>query len=120
MQLRRKGMRFCAAVLVFFLLFGVRALDAQTRYETSEVIILGDSGLARLNVELALTDAQQQLGLQERDSLRAGWGMLFRLSGQLPAGMPAVTMYRTRMPLDIAFLDREGTIVDIVSMMPCA
>ena len=91
----------------------------QVRFETGQVLIAGDSGLATLRVELALTDAQQQQGLQNRDSLRAGWGMLFRLTSPLPAGLPAVSMYRTRIPLDVAFLDREGTIVDIVSMVPC-
>jgi uncharacterized membrane protein (UPF0127 family) len=113
-------MRSYRAVLLLCLLAaGAQAVEAQVRFETSQVLIVGDSGLATLRVELALTDVQHQLGLQDRDSLRAGWGMFFRLASEMPAQLPAVTMYRTRMPLDVAFLDRDGTIVDIVSMVPC-
>ena len=112
-------MRSAVVLLLFLLLAGVRGVDAQVRFDQGEVLIVGDSGLVKLLVELALTDKQHEQGLQNRDSLRAGWGMLFRLSSQMPAGQAVVTMYQTKMPLEVAFLDREGMIVDIVAMAPC-
>ncbi len=55
----------------------------------------------------------------ERGSLAADSGMLFTYPvPQSPRG--AFWMYRTRIPLDIAFIDSAGIIRSIRSMEPCA
>ena len=82
------------------------------RIETGDTVL-------RLGVELAETEDQWRTGLMERPSLAGDRGMLFVY--------PAVRdttygfyMFRTRIPLDIAFIDGDGRIVDIVEMAPCA
>jgi uncharacterized membrane protein (UPF0127 family) len=69
-------------------------------------------------VEVARTSAQKTQGLMERQSLADTAGMLFVYDDDQPADA-GFWMYRTRIPLDIAFADSAGTIVSIRSMEPC-
>lgn len=80
--------------------------------------IHSESGPHRLDVEVAKTAAQRQQGLMEREHLPDQQGMLFRFESEQPAGN-AFWMYRTLIPLDIAFMDKEGRIVAINTMPPC-
>jgi uncharacterized membrane protein (UPF0127 family) len=76
----------------------------------------GRQGPQRLNAELAISDEQRRQGLMDRESLAADAGMLF-LYPRLSNG--SFWMYRTRIPLDIAFIDDEGRISEIHHMQPC-
>lgn len=76
----------------------------------------GDS--VQLLVEVARTDAQKQYGLTGRSSLDPGSGMVF-LYDTVQGGGQGFWMWRTLIPLDIAFLDPEGSIVAILHMDPC-
>ncbi|NRB55479.1 MAG: DUF192 domain-containing protein [Salinicola sp.] len=71
-----------------------------------------------LQVEVAETPHQRSRGLMERDSLPADAGMLFLYGAEQPA-TSAYWMYRTRIPLDIAFIDGEGVIRSLKTMSPC-
>ena len=71
-----------------------------------------------VRVEVASTPEQRARGLMERDRLAADAGMLFRFDPPAPAEQ-GFYMYRTRIPLDIAFLDADGRILDIQTMTPC-
>lgn len=85
--------------------------------EKPHVITLhGNQGPQRLNGELAVTDEQRRQGLMERESLAADAGMLF-IYPRLVNG--SFWMYRTRIPLDIAFIDDAGRIAEIRHMQPC-
>lgn len=75
-------------------------------------------GPHRLSVEVAQTNAQRQTGLMGRETLPAGHGMLFTYAREQSA-YNGFWMYRTLMPLDIAFIDGEGAIVAIRTMLPC-
>jgi uncharacterized protein len=70
-------------------------------------------------VELAETERQLSTGLMEREQLAADAGMLF-LFREAQSGRRGFWMYRTRIPLDVAFLDAEGIIVAIREMEPCS
>lgn len=87
-------------------------------FDTIPASILTGGDTLRITVELADTGARRAYGLMERDSLPADHGMLFVYPDpREPTG--GFWMYRTLIPLDIAFLDGDGTIVAILGMEPC-
>ncbi|WP_205702575.1 DUF192 domain-containing protein [Idiomarina sp. 29L] len=71
-----------------------------------------------LLVELADTQAQQARGLMQREYLGKYEGMLFRYDHKRP-GYGGFWMYQTLIPLDIAYLDKQGKIVKTFTMRPC-
>lgn len=87
-------------------------------FDTTRVAVVAGPDTLPLTVELAETEAQRAYGLMERDSLPEGRGMLFRYRTPQPPGA-GFWMWRTRIALDIGFLDGEGRIVAIRSMEPC-
>jgi len=73
------------------------------------------AGGKTIRVEVARTPAQRERGLMFRDRLPEDEGMLFVFAGPVRI---AFWMKNTRNPLSIAFLDRNGRIVDIQDMVP--
>ncbi|PYE35556.1 hypothetical protein DFP83_101445 [Idiomarina fontislapidosi] len=71
-----------------------------------------------IQVEFADTVAQQARGLMERTELGEYSGMLFRYPSERPGGS-GFWMYQTLIPLDIAYLAEDGSIVKTFTMMPC-
>jgi uncharacterized membrane protein (UPF0127 family) len=71
-----------------------------------------------LRLELATTSDQQRLGLMERRHLPERAGMLFVYDSVQPPDA-GFWMYRTRIPLDIAFFDSAGVIRSARAMVPC-
>lgn len=78
----------------------------------------GDQALP-LSVEVVSTPAQRQQGLQGRESLGRRAGMLFLYDQPQPPEQ-AFWMYRTRIPLTVAWLDQNGEILGVQSMRPCS
>lgn len=86
--------------------------------DTGTVSIETASDTFLVSVEIAETPDQTEIGLMVRDSMPAEEGMIFLLPE--PRDPTAgFWMFRTRIPLDIAYLDAEGTIVAIRRMEPC-
>ena len=71
-----------------------------------------------LHVELAVKPEQKSMGLMERRRLADDAGMLFVYDSTQPPDA-GFWMYRTRIPLDIAFADSSGVIRSIRAMVPC-
>jgi uncharacterized protein len=71
-----------------------------------------------VKAEIARTGEQRTMGLMERHSLAADSGMLFVYETDQP-GNAGFWMFRTRIPLDIAFADSTGRIGAILTMQPC-
>ncbi len=92
--------------------------DSPVSFETGEVCILAATDTLRLQVELAQSREQRAYGLMERDHLDANSGMLFMYSALQPAES-GFWMFRTRIPLDIAFIGPDGAIASIKQMQPC-
>ncbi len=68
-----------------------------------------------VTVEIAESGAASQRGLMGRDSLPEDYGMLFVYDNERTLSF---WMRNTKIPLDIAFIDRNGLIVDIQQMEP--
>lgn len=72
-------------------------------------------GRARACVELAVTEAQRERGLMFRAQLGLDTGMLFVFP---EAGLHRMWMKDTWIPLSVAFIDDQGTILNIEDMNP--
>ena len=86
-----------------------------------------DSAIARVatatdtfdvQVEVAERDDQRAYGLMERTSLAEAAGMIFLYHAPQSASS-GFWMYRTRIPLDIAFFDSTGAVLALLQMEPC-
>ena len=69
-----------------------------------------------VQVEVADTDEERQVGLMDRESLPADAGMIFLFDETASGGF---WMKNTLIPLSIAFADEDGTILAILDMEPC-
>jgi len=87
-------------------------------FDTGTVRIVTASDTVSLLAEIATSDAQHEVGLMERFALDPNSGMIFVYPEPQPE-TDAFWMYRTRIPLDIAFVDSAGRIATILSMAPC-
>ncbi|MFP3947917.1 MAG: DUF192 domain-containing protein [Longimicrobiales bacterium] len=109
-------------LLFLVLLFGCGDRGVSWRspvaFDTAGVSVVADGDTSRLRVEVAETEEQRGFGLMVRPELEAGSGMIF-LYDSIQPDTAGFWMWRTRMPLDIAFLDSAGTIVAIRRMEPC-
>jgi uncharacterized membrane protein (UPF0127 family) len=87
-------------------------------FDSTRIRLASGTDTTILRVQLAASEDQHTLGLMERSYLAPDAGMLFTYSAEQPA-TAGFWMFRTRVPLDIAFLDRDGRILVIRSMEPC-
>jgi uncharacterized membrane protein (UPF0127 family) len=100
------------------------AVDDADRYahviafDSTTIPLTSARGTTALHVELATSEAQQRMGLMERRHLAPDAGMLFVFDSTQPpeAGF---WMYRTRIPLDIAYIDSAGVVRATRAMAPC-
>lgn len=68
-----------------------------------------------IQVEIADDESERSEGLMFRESLPEDQGMLFVYESERPLGF---WMRNTLIPLDIAYIDEQGRIVDIQTMEP--
>lgn len=97
---------------------GMEVEDPLVVFDTGTVRIETGDTVLTLRAELARTPDERAYGLMERSSLPRDAGMLF-LYPEPADSSAGFWMFRTRIPLDIAFLDDEGRIIAIRSMVPC-
>ena len=83
----------------------------QPKLETIELT----AGMHVIRAELAVTSAQQMVGMMFRKEMGANEGMLFANQDSSPR---CFWMRNTLLPLSIAFIDDDGTIVNIADMQP--
>jgi uncharacterized membrane protein (UPF0127 family) len=80
-------------------------------------VTAADGSVHESCVLVAITDADRARGLMDVDSLGGYDGMLFRFSAPTTAQF---YMFHTRLPLTVAFFDRDGAYVSERDMAPCA
>src|SRR5690554_179888 len=113
----RQGLGAALVTLVALLLTWQVSAGAQ-ELERTELKILAEGEQHSLQVELAQTAAERRNGLMGRDVLDPDAGMLFVYQDPQPP-QSSFWMYRTLIPLDIAFIDNQGRIVALYTMQPC-
>ena len=83
----------------------------QPKLETTELT----AGMHVIHAELAITPQQQATGMMFRRGMGANDGMLFVNDD---SGVRCFWMRNTLIPLSIAFVSDDGTIVNIADMAP--
>ena len=88
--------------------------DGDATLSTATITLIDGAGnRTELTVELARTAAERSRGLMFRESLAEDRGMLFVFAQETKAGF---WMKNTKIPLSIAFIDGEGTILETQEM----
>lgn len=96
------------------LLFALGLLCASyARADMPEIVLR--IGTHELAAEVASTGSQRSLGLMHRRMLPENRGMLFVFPD---VALHAMWMMNTFVPLSVAFLDRDGVIINIEDMQP--
>lgn len=72
-------------------------------------------GMHRIEAEVAHTDRNRQLGLMYRTAMPPQRGMVFVFTAD---ARHCMWMRNTLIPLSVAFLDRDGRILNIADMQP--
>lgn len=98
-------------VLAALALASAVAAGADTGFKTAQIRV----GAHPLKVEIAASDPQREKGLMFRQSMPPNDGMLFIFDE--PA-YHSMWMKNTLIPLSVAYLDAQGTILNILDMEP--
>jgi len=114
------GQSLKALLLPTALLFSgcLAALPDNTSLPVQKACLISSENAVPITVEIARSSAERSRGLMDRIRLAPDAGMLFVYNDQRRADH-GFWMYRTLIPLDIAYLDRDGVIGAIRQMAPC-
>lgn len=110
-----RGLLLCLALLFSGCL---AALPDNNSLPVKQACLISTVQAIPVTIEIARTPAERSRGLMDRVRLAPHAGMLFIYNDQRRADH-GFWMYRTLIPLDIAYLDRDGTIGAIRHMLPC-
>lgn len=114
-------------VALFVIVLGAIAFDGRndgsspsptptaTSSPANQVVVAQDGATATVSVEIASTFDQREIGLMNRQSLPEDAGMLFLFRSDVQYGF---WMKNTYVPLDIAFIDASGTVVQVFAAKP--
>lgn len=106
--------RRCLAAFVAGMAMAAVSL-AQTGPQPKLPTVQLRAGLHLIQAEVARSPEQQQAGMMFRTEMGANEGMLF-VNGD--SGVRCFWMRNTLLPLSIAFIEDDGTIVNIAEMSP--
>lgn len=110
--------RFLAAILLgLFLTAGPLPVLAQAGTPQSLTSVDLQIGKAILHTQVAATPAEQEQGLMFYTKLGDNDGMIFLLGDPSRASF---WMKNTLIPLSVAFIDKDGMILEIHDMFPAA
>ncbi len=88
---------------------------APTAAPANQLTLAQNGASAAVSVEIAATFTQREVGLMNRQSLGEDAGMLFLFPRDVQYGF---WMKNTYIPLDIAFIDASGTVVQVFAAKP--
>lgn len=107
--------RVLARTLFTALTLAAAAAQAQQGPQPKLETVDLTAGMHVIKAELAVTPTQQATGMMMRTEMGANEGMLFVNSD---SSMRCFWMRNTLLPLSIAFIADDGTIVNIAEMQP--
>ena len=102
------------AIIIFIIMSLFLSLSCEKKQKIKKQAVLYINGRA-LYVEIASTDKERQKGLMFRENLDKNAGMLFVFQDDK---ILSFWMKNTSIPLSIAFIDKNGKVVDIFHMKP--
>jgi uncharacterized membrane protein (UPF0127 family) len=85
------------------------------RFEKRELVFEGSGGPVTLMAEIARTDTQRERGFMFRKEIKDGAGMIFIFERDQ---ILSFWMKNTFVPLSIAFISRDGVILEIRDLEP--
>ena len=99
--------KFIKLFLMTFLVMSCSQESEVKPKPTTPLSIITSAGEAKFNVEVAMTNKDLEVGLMHRKTLATNSGMIFNI---YPVRPTAMWMKNTLVPLDIIFVDADGTI----------
>lgn len=97
------------------ILFAVAAGPAIASAQAKTPAVRLTAGIHVITAEVAASDPARSRGLMFRESLPASHGMLFIFDTK---SVHCMWMRNTLIPLSVAFIEDDGTIVNILDMQP--
>jgi uncharacterized protein len=110
-MLTLRSLLHCAAIGLLIAALPARAQDAPQKLPA----ITLSAGMHLVQAEVAQTSEERGIGLMHRPKMGANEGMLFVFESESPQ---CFWMKNTLLPLSIAFLDADGSVVNIEDMAP--
>lgn len=98
----------------FFLIAALAVAGASACAQATSFFELS-AGMYRIEVEVAATPASRAQGLMHRKQMPEQRGMLFVFP---ESAIHCMWMKNTLLPLAVAFLDEQGTILNVEEMQP--
>ncbi len=108
-------MKYFFTAIFFIASLGLNTVSAQEGPQLNLQRIKISAGMYQIDTQLALDPEQRQIGLMNRPTMPAHEGMLFVCDD---AGVQCFWMKNTLLPLTAAFVDDDGTIVNLEDMKP--
>lgn len=90
---------------------GVAALAAHAEMPRIDLV----AGMYRIDAEVAADQQNRMIGLMHRQAMAPNQGMLFVFPQE---NTHCMWMRNTLIPLSVAFIDRDGVIINIENMQP--
>lgn len=103
--------KFYACILLLFISCSSFVYSNEVNFDAVKVKVKQQT----YALEYATTFEQRALGLMDRQFMCENCGMLFNFQ---QARMVSMWMKNTLIPLDVAFIQADGTILDIKAMQP--
>jgi len=107
--------------ILFLLLIGLACSSEQKKTvkpisidftkEGELYFLKGKDTIKTIDIELAITDYEQQTGLMHRDDMKMNQGMLFIYKDERPR--PTFYMKNTKIPLDLIYINADKKVVEI-------
>ncbi|MGC4062039.1 MAG: DUF192 domain-containing protein [Aquabacterium sp.] len=105
------GFLASAGLCLSLLAQGALAQDQAQHLATTQL----GAGMHNIKAEVALTEQEHEIGLMHRDSMGSNDGMIFVFDRP---GQQCFWMKNTLIPLAVAFIADDGTIVNLDEMKP--